>query len=299
MSFEDSTFERCPHDKENPYAQISRDLIRDKNVSFQTRGFLIYCLSYDGKWNISMPYFMKTQEIGKDRMYSMINEAIEAGYMKRIEKFEGGLKRYKYYVSEYPKFKESLLCAGFPDPVNPDPVFPDCKKEQLSSSKEEKKEQHKEAPTSSPPSADACFLYLFFLTKIRERFPDFKEPNRTKWEQHFERMLTIDKRPLDKIKELILWAAQDPWWKKACLSPEKLRAKYDDMSIAMLGDAENQLIQSNRAYAMEAKRSYPEQLKDLTFDKNYVMHRSAGKEISFKMQRDAFIEAFNITFGGS
>lgn len=302
MSFEDTTFQRCPHDKENPYAQISRDLIRDKTISFQTRGFLIYCLSFTGKWNISMPYFMKEQEIGKDRMYSMIKEAIDAGYMKRHDFLEGGLRRYKYFISETPKFKKCLLYPEKQDTEKQDTENPHTTKKQSSSSlhsEEETNKEHKEAPTSSPPSADASFLVDFFLKKIRERNPEFKEPNRGKWAQHFDRLLRIDKRDKEQIIQLILWASDHRWWKTACLSPEKLRKSYDEMSTQKLGDSEKELVRLNRTYALNLKDQHPEPLKALSFDDKYVMNRTAGKELRLNMEHEAFKDAFITMFGGS
>lgn len=111
---------RCPHDKENPYAQISRSLIRDKSISFECRAFIIYCLSYDSKWEISIPYFMKEQDVSKNRMYRILDEAIAAGYIKRETYVQDGLKKYKYYVSEFPKFKEFLPCPQKRDTENED-----------------------------------------------------------------------------------------------------------------------------------------------------------------------------------
>lgn len=121
---------RCPHDRENPYAQISRALIRDKSISFECRAFIIYCLSYDAKWEISIPYFMKEQEICKDRMYRILNEALSAGYIKREVSLEKGLKRFKYYVSEYPKFKEFLPYPENEDTDPPDPENQDTTNKQ-------------------------------------------------------------------------------------------------------------------------------------------------------------------------
>lgn len=118
MSFDkisSAAIERCPHDKENPYAQISRNLIRDKNISPGCRMILIHLLSNDEKsWVIRprqiheafKPYF------GRDKILKLLNEAIAAGYMKRVTYVEivngKSLLRYKYYLSEMPKFKKSL-----------------------------------------------------------------------------------------------------------------------------------------------------------------------------------------------
>jgi hypothetical protein len=50
--------------------------------------------------------------VGRDKVYKIFEEAIEAGYIQRIETLVLGKKRYKYRVSRSPKFKKCLL---FPD----------------------------------------------------------------------------------------------------------------------------------------------------------------------------------------
>src|SRR5947209_14298432 len=47
--FAQATIERCPHDGENPFAQISRDLIRNKTISLECRMLIIYLLSMSDK----------------------------------------------------------------------------------------------------------------------------------------------------------------------------------------------------------------------------------------------------------
>jgi hypothetical protein len=159
----ESTFQRCPHDRENPYSQISRELIRDPNVSPQAKWLIIYLLSHQEGFNISMPYILKNQKISKNRMYSMIDQCLEAGYLKRTEYLFEGRKRFKYFISETPKFKNILLCPQNQDTEKQDPGNEDTKKEQSSSNEEEKKEQYKETPATPSPSADAEGICDFFL----------------------------------------------------------------------------------------------------------------------------------------
>ena len=123
--------ERCPHDKENPYAMINRDLIRDKLLHPSTRWMLIYLLSMKDGWRIS-PKQLKEHCLGhhgcgRDKIYDWIKDAIEAGYMKKVERFEGGLKRSHYLLSEFPKFKKSFPRPDNQDPDEQDPVCTDLK----------------------------------------------------------------------------------------------------------------------------------------------------------------------------
>jgi len=117
--FESDTFERCPHDAENPYAQISRSLIRDETISPECRWMLIYLLSNSDGWIIKVKQIINHLKgfanCGRDRIYEIIGEAIESGYMLRVEYLKNNLKRYKYRVSETPKFKKCFRCPGSQD----------------------------------------------------------------------------------------------------------------------------------------------------------------------------------------
>jgi hypothetical protein len=294
----ESTFQRCPHDRENPYSQISRELIRDPNVSPQAKWLIIYLLSHQEGFNISMPYILKNQKISKNRMYSMIDQCLEAGYLKRTEYLFEGRKRFKYFISETPKFKNILLCPQNQDTEKQDPGNEDTKKEQSSSNEEEKKEQYKETPATPSPSADAEGICDFFLSKIRERNPGF-QPKGKKWVYEMDCILRIDRRNLNEVKELITWASTHKWWKVACLSPAKLRRDYDVMMTARLGERENDLIRLNREYALKVKEKYPDQLKKLKFDDKFVGNRDTGKEIPFNLPHERFKETFIAIFGGS
>lgn len=111
-SSQEPTIQRCPHDKENPYVMVSNDLIRNQGLSPNCRWLLIYLLSNDDKkWNIRVSQIAKhvAPHFAKRKLYKIINEAIEAGYIKRVQEKE--CSRYSqvtYYLSEKPKFKEML-----------------------------------------------------------------------------------------------------------------------------------------------------------------------------------------------
>lgn len=102
--------ERCPHDEENPYALISRALLRDQSISPDCRWMLCYLLSMDKGWKISAKQLWQhAQEfLGLKKIYKILREACEAGYMRIDYHYVGNLRRgVKYYLSETPKFKNS------------------------------------------------------------------------------------------------------------------------------------------------------------------------------------------------
>src|SRR5580700_2256970 len=127
----ESTFERCSHDRENPYVMINRDITRNATLSFQARGFLLYLLSHSDGWKINRKFIMKSQDIGKDKLKSMVDELVNAGFMlMEKEILENGTFSFKYLVSESPRFKIISTIAGLPLPVDPPRVTRPIKKEQ-------------------------------------------------------------------------------------------------------------------------------------------------------------------------
>lgn len=125
---DNNTLQRCPHDQENPYAIVSRAAIRDETISPESRWLIMYLLSMKDGWKINTHQLLNhvKPHMGRMRFYKMLNECMEAGYIKREEikvvmrrpdgSYKGCLKRVRYYVSETPKFKKCFQNAGFRHP---------------------------------------------------------------------------------------------------------------------------------------------------------------------------------------
>jgi len=60
-----------------------------------------------------------------------------------------------------------------------------------------------------------------------------KEPNWQKWAGTMDKIFRIDKRDPEKTKALIIAIFKDPFWSKNVLSPDKLREKYDELTIKL------------------------------------------------------------------
>ncbi len=137
-SQDESFIERCPHDEENPYTQILNSLIRDSSLSPDCRWLLIYLLSNSKNWKISIGqivnHLKNHKGYARDSVYKLINEAINAGYMKREQSCKGKFGKVKYFLSERPKFKKCLPHTGLPEAESPLPVESEHKKELVLSS---------------------------------------------------------------------------------------------------------------------------------------------------------------------
>lgn len=101
-----ATFERCAHDRINPYAMVSRELINDTSISPNARITLIYMLSFKDGWKFFHSQLQKGIGIGERALNSAIQELINAGYADRTrERIKGIYQPYKYTIRE---FKKSL-----------------------------------------------------------------------------------------------------------------------------------------------------------------------------------------------
>ena len=103
------TIERCPHDSENPYAQILNEILRHKELSIEAIFLLSYLLSNDRKWKINISQIVNHLKgrMGRSKVYKIINELIEFGYMEREIVKKGNLNNgCRYFISEKPKFKK-------------------------------------------------------------------------------------------------------------------------------------------------------------------------------------------------
>lgn len=303
------TFQRCPHDQKNPYVMVSNNLIRDNRLTPECRWLLIFLLSNAEGWIIRQTHLVKHLSVhkgyGRDSIRNIIKEACSFGYMKMVKEKEGNLSRIKYYISESGSFstKDYEDSKNVTDALNSSapeirPLTDRCLKKDQSSVPSEEEKTICKKESASPPSADAELLTDFFLGKIRERNPAFKEPNRKQWLRDFDLLLRIDCRFFEETKSLIEWAAEDNWWSHACLSPAKLRKEYDKMVMQKAASNVKNNSKINIAYAKSLKEKYPEQMRAMTFDSKFVSNIPAGKEVKLDMDPKAFREILPTLFGG-
>jgi hypothetical protein len=300
-----SHFESCQDELDHPFVMVPTAIIRNPDISPEGRWLLSYLLSHTKNWRISIPYIIKSQKISKNIIYKIINECMESGYLKRETYLEKGKKRFKYFVSREPKFKNILLCPENQDTEKQDlenqdsKVYQSSKEEREDQSKEKKKKEKKErGKPLEPHSADADSLCDFFLSKIKERRPQFIVSNRDKWAKEFDLLLRVDKRDIMETKALILWASEHSWWKTACISPSKLRKDFDAMALQMQSDEQKELVRTNRAFALAFKEKYPKEMKGLTFDAKYAINSSKATEVPFNLPSETFNRALIQMFGG-
>lgn len=157
----DSTFERCEHDRENPYVMISREMAQDKSISPKAKGVLLYLLSLPKDWKIYHSQLQDGLGVGEDYINSAMDELIANGYAERTrERVKGIFQPYKYKIREFKKCSPNLKNQpGLAGPVNPGLQSKDIlnKKDDDDDAREEEKNVPYEIEVISPSGKKSGF----------------------------------------------------------------------------------------------------------------------------------------------
>jgi len=73
-------------------------------------------------------------------------------------------------------------------------------------------------------------LSQLLLLKILEHIPGYKLPDLQNWSEEMDLLIRVDKRPVEEIRAVILFAQIDPFWQSNILSVKKLRKQYDALN---------------------------------------------------------------------
>jgi hypothetical protein len=147
---------RSKHDKENPYVMISKEVIRDIDISPLARFLLIFVLSYPNTWKTHPKNLAKETGIGRDKVYSLIDELIIFGHCVKVEYQTGNLNseiHYEFYenpahndYSRRPEFQdvENISLTTRDNPAHNDysrrPEFQDPENQYTSKEEDDRKE---------------------------------------------------------------------------------------------------------------------------------------------------------------
>lgn len=148
-----------------PYFQVARATAQDASLSWEARGLLSYLHSLPADWRVQPTELVSHGPGGEDRMYRMIRELKEAGYVvaQDIRDEKGRRVDYEYLVRMRPN---KALC---PDPGKPDLAEPDLGKPELTDKTVEdrsgRQDRQRQQPSAHKP-----------LSNVRE----LKEANRAR-----------------------------------------------------------------------------------------------------------------------
>lgn len=108
---------RAPKNAQRPYVSTARCNPQNRQLSFEARGVLWYLLSKPDDWELQ-PKDLEQKGCGRDKVYRILKELIEAGHLVReeIRNSKGKITGYVYQVYEI-----SILTEN---PQNPLPEKP-------------------------------------------------------------------------------------------------------------------------------------------------------------------------------
>ena len=142
----ESYFQRCVHDRKNPYVMISREMAQDKSISPKAKGVLLYLLSLPPDWKIYHSQLQDGLGVGEDYVNSAMQELLDQGYAERTrERVNGTFQPYNYIIREFKKcLPNRENRPGSSGPVNPGLQS----KEETSSLQKKQQQQAAPAPAA-------------------------------------------------------------------------------------------------------------------------------------------------------
>jgi len=314
---------RVIHNRENPFVMLNKEALWNPELSLKAIGLWARCMSRPDDWKFNVKELAQSGKEGRRAIDSCIDELIKHGYAMRLEHYEkddqghfiGGGVEYIFF--EFPanqqekdhhleEFKKSFRycysgdCRGG-DCRNSNLLNKEITKQvpkgTLNENTKKESKPKKEASASPSPSAEASELSKFFFSKIKEIKEDFKEPDLDKWANELDRMLRIDGRDPQKIREIIIWSMGNSFWKGNILSAEKLRKQFDKLEILKQEGERTALLELNRKAAFHLRKKFPEQTKAMVIDSTGVSNKSNGKDVALNMPHEQFKKVLLSIFG--
>jgi|SRR5690349_5060029 len=222
-----------------------------------------------------------------------------AGYLRREIRSddENPFKKYRYiYINTY--FKKSLPSVSHDSSGMSSMTASDMSSMTGIISEENTLISEDTHTPPSKASANAVRACKFFIEKIKEVNPKFKDPNLEKWENEFDCILQIDKRDVEELCDMIQWVFNHDFWKSRCLSPGNLRKQFDSIYMQRQSETKMNASEDNKSFAIALKKKYPDKLKNLTISPKYAMKLDSGKELPFSLPIETFRNALCQMFGG-
>lgn len=152
-------------EKRKKFTVINRDLLEDSRLNWATRGILAYLLSKPDNWVLQVNDLRKKGDLGRDAIYNRIKNAIEFGYIRRIDHRDnkGRITNVEYIV-----YEESI----YPLPENPGTVKQDTDSpdpENTDNTKDEVLPSTKKTTTTTISNEVDCGAFRFHkkITKLQ------------------------------------------------------------------------------------------------------------------------------------
>jgi hypothetical protein len=131
------------------FAVLSNKIWEDDKLSIEAKGTLGYLLSRPANWRVRLTQVAKKLKIGRDRLYRIVHECIEAGYIERRQGRKGGAFRsVSYFVNDV----ASLSHTDLPEAAQPEAAQPEAANQEALIRKNSNKEDSEQIISASPPA---------------------------------------------------------------------------------------------------------------------------------------------------
>jgi hypothetical protein len=74
---------RVEHNKDCPFLVVAKETVRDKALSFEARGFLVFLLAKPDDWTIRADVLAEECGLHRVTVYRLLKKLIEKGYVRR------------------------------------------------------------------------------------------------------------------------------------------------------------------------------------------------------------------------
>nr|WP_319217276.1 replication protein [uncultured Trichococcus sp.] len=88
-------------------------------------------------------------------------------------------------------------------------------------------------------------LAVFLFEEMKKNNPEVKHPDFDKWADEVRKMIELDGRKEEQVRNMITWSQSNDFWKGIVLSTKKLREKYDQMKVQALQPVKKNAWQQN------------------------------------------------------
>jgi hypothetical protein len=299
---------RTYHNKENPYVMLSKKTVWDSGLSLAALGLWTRCMACKDGWSLSVAGAATAFKESSKKIYKLINELIAAGYAMRGQRkvvnpqSKRGGKRHlftsvEYIIFEYKASPEEI--AEFQRDFQK--LFPLAQNghaqnghaqngtlisnEALISNEEQNKEP--QPPLSAPEqvadapssSAEASEISSLLLEKVKEIKPDIKLKKVEDWPKEVDRMIRLDGRSAEKIRDIVHWLPTSDFWRKVVHTPQSLRKNFDKIEMSMNDPKTQESV--NRQLVQLCLKDIPHLSSQIEPKYAYVSLPGVGKELYY------------------
>jgi len=145
-----------------------------------------------------------------------------------------------------------------------------CINKETDTETDTEKKRTAKAEAGASVSDAARRLVNIFIEKIKERDPNFKEPNLKKWALVFDRMHRIDGRSYEEIEKLLLFSQGHEFWSGVILSPESFRKATSKLFMQYNAAIAKTQPETRKESKWKENAAYAKEMASLDEDRIFV-----------------------------